>query len=72
MGSGQLITYVKCDLIFVEQCSIHRSRAKYILRKKKTNELQVHPYKLRNRLVGMNLQFICFFLPQYICMYGDN
>ena len=36
--------YIKGDLIFVEQCSIHRSRAKYILWKKK-NKLQVHPYK---------------------------
>ena len=30
--------------MFVKQCSIHRSRAKYIW-KKKTNKLPVHPYK---------------------------
>ena len=48
MGSGQLIMYVKCDLIFVEQYSIHRSKAKYILRKKKPNELQVHCKKIRH------------------------
>ena len=31
--------------MFVKECSIHRSRAKYIWEKKKTNKLQVHPYK---------------------------
>ena len=30
--------------MFVKQCSIHRSRAKYIW-EKKANKLQVHPYK---------------------------
>ena len=30
--------------MFVKQCSIHGSRAKYIW-EKKTNKLQVHPYK---------------------------
>ena len=30
--------------MFVKQCSIHESRAKYIW-EKKTNKLQVHPYK---------------------------
>ena len=30
--------------MFAKQCSIHRSRANYIW-EKKTNKLQVHPYK---------------------------
>ena len=30
--------------MFVKQCSIHRSRANYIW-EKKTNKVQVHPYK---------------------------
>ena len=30
--------------MFVKQCSLHKSRAKYIW-KKKTNKLPVHPYK---------------------------
>ena len=37
--------YKKQNLISVKQCSIHRSRVKYILWRKKTNKLQVHPYK---------------------------
>ena len=32
------------NLMFVKQCSIHRSRANYIW-ENKTNKLQVHPYK---------------------------
>ena len=41
--------YIKSKILtFVKQCSIHRSRAMYIFweeKRKKTNKLQVHPYR---------------------------
>ena len=44
------------NLIFLKQCLVHRSRARYMLwRKKKTNKLPVHPASLfrgRPRISG--------------------
>lgn len=68
------------NLILVKKCSMHKSKAEYMLWRKKTNKLQIHPYSSgdfplirgfplmsglpRNSLVGMYLKFICFFPPQ--------